>query len=104
MTREDITRLVESDILRRKLQDEFNKTVPTSADQLQFRYMAFETLEAAQAADAQLKAGTSFDNLYASVQAGEVVSATASAESWTLVSDVAQQYSPALAQILRRCR
>jgi hypothetical protein len=100
MTREDINKLVESDILRRKLQDEFNKTVPTSADQLQFRYVSFETLESAQAADAQLTAGTSFDSLYTSVQAGKVVSATASAESWTPVSDVTQQYSPALAQIL----
>jgi len=100
MTREDINRLVESDILRRKLQDEFNKTVATSADQLQFRYMSFETLEAAQAADARLKAGTSFDSLYTDVQAGQVVSATASAESWTPVSDVAQQYPPTLAQIL----
>jgi hypothetical protein len=100
MTREDINKLVESDILRRKLQDEFNKTVPTSADQLQFRYVSFETLEAAQAADAQLTAGTSFDSLYTRVQAGKVVSATASAESWTPVSNVAQQYSPPLAQIL----
>lgn len=100
MTRDDISRLVESDILRRKLEDEFNKTVPTSADQLQFRYMSFETLEAAQAADARLKAGTSFDSVYTDVQAGQVVSATASAESWTPVSNVAQQYSPSLAQIL----
>jgi len=100
MTREDINRLVESDLLRRKLQDAFNKTVATSADQLQFRYLSFETLEAAQAADAQLKAGTSFDDVYASIEAGKVVSATASAESWTPVSDVTQQYSPALAQIL----
>ena len=100
MMREDINRLVESDILRRKLQDEFNQTVPTSADQLQFRYMSFEMLEAAQAADARLKAGTSFDSLYTDVQAGQVVSATASTESWTLVSDVTQQYSPSLAQIL----
>jgi hypothetical protein len=100
MTREDINRLVESDLLRSKLQEEFNKTVPTSADQLQFRYVAFDTLEGAQTADAQLKAGTSFDNLYANVEAGQVVSATASVESWTPVSDVTQQYSPALAQIL----
>ncbi len=100
MTREDINRLMESDLLRRKLQDEFNKTVAASADQLQFRYMSFETLEAAQAADAQLKAGTSFDDEYSNIQAGKVVSATASAEPWTLVSDVTQQFSPALAQIL----
>ena len=100
MTREDINKLVEAATLRRKLQDEFNKTVPTSADQVQLRYVAFEAQEAAQAADAQLKAGTSFDSLYTSAEAGKVVSATASSQPWTPVSDLTQQYPPALAQIL----
>ena len=100
MTRADIYKLVESGLLRTKLEDEFNKTVPTSADQLQFRYIAFETEQAAQASEAQLEAGTSFDSLYASAQAGQVVSATASSEPWTPVSDVMQQFSPSVAQVL----
>lgn len=100
MTREDIYKLVESDILRTKLEDEFNKTVPTSADQLQFRYLAFETLEGAQAAETQLKAGTSFDDVYNRIQSGEIVSATASFEPWTPVTDVTGQFSPSVAQIL----
>ena len=100
MTRADLEKLVEAGLLRNKLQDVLNKDVPPTADQVQYRYMVFDTFEKAQAAEAQLKSGTSFDELYQQVEAGKVVSATANAQPWTLVGDLSQQTTPEIANVI----
>lgn len=100
MTSEDLNKLVEANLLRRLLQDEMGKQVPTSAEQIKFRYIEFEVPEQAQEAAAQLQSGASFDDLYERVEAGQVVSATASAESWMLLSDVSQRYTQPIADLV----
>ena len=100
MTREDLNRLVEASLLRRKLQEEFNKQVPTSAEQVQFRVISFETLEQAQSAEAQLRSGASFDDLFERAGAGTVVSATASSESWVPIEDLTTQYGQKIADLI----
>jgi hypothetical protein len=100
MTRSDVEKLIEANLLRTKLQDVFNKDVPTSGDQVEYRYIVFDTYEQAQAAEAQLQAGTSFGDLYQQVEAGKVVSATTGTGPWTLVSDLASQTTQNVADIV----
>ncbi len=90
MTKADLISLVESDLLRSKLSESFGKTMPSSADQVEFHYLNFETEESAQTADAQLKSGVSFDDLYQRVQAGQVVSATGNILPWTPTDELTQ--------------
>jgi parvulin-like peptidyl-prolyl isomerase len=100
ITDADYHALVEASLLRRKLQETFSKDVPTSMDQVQFRYIFFETLEGAQTADAQLKAGLSYDDLYARTQAGQVISATGGTESWTPTDEIANSFGPEISQVI----
>jgi len=90
MTKDDLYALMESDLLRTKLTESFGKSVPTSVDQVEFHYLNFETEEGAQAAEAQLKSGLSFDDLYQRVQAGQVVSATGNILPWTPTDELTQ--------------
>lgn len=100
ITDADYHALVEASLLRPKLQETFSKDVPTSMDQVQFRYIFFETLEGAQTADAQLEAGLSYDDLYARTQAGQVISATGGAESWTPTDEIANSFGPEISQVI----
>lgn len=100
MTRDDINKLVESSLLRRRLQEEFNKDVPTTAEQVQFRYISFELPEQAQAAETKLKSGASFDELFNDAQAGAVVSATASSEPWAPIDELASNYPPDIVNLV----
>jgi hypothetical protein len=86
--------------LRRKLQEAFNKDVPASGEQIQFRYIAFENQDKAAEAAVQIKSPADFDAYYAKVDAGEVMSVTASAESWMPVDEVAQNFAPNVAEVL----
>jgi peptidyl-prolyl cis-trans isomerase D len=90
MTKADLISLVESDLLRSKLTESFGKTMPSSTDQVEFHYINFETEAGAQAAEAQLKSGSSFDDLYQRVQAGQVVSATGNIMPWTPTDELTQ--------------
>jgi len=90
MTKADLTSLVESGLLRSKLTESFGKTMPSSTDQVEFHYINFETEAGAQAAEAQLKSGLSFDDLYQRVQAGQVVSATGNILPWTPTDELTQ--------------
>ncbi len=90
MTQTDLNSLVESDLLRSKLTESFGKTMPSSTDQVEFHYINFETEAGAQAAEAQLKSGLSFDDLYQRVQAGQVVSATGNILPWTPTDELTQ--------------
>ena len=90
MTKDDLNALMESDLLRTKLTESFGKALPTSVDQVEFHYLNFETEEGAQAAEAQLKSGLSFDDLYQRVQAGQVVSATGNIMPWTPTDELTQ--------------
>jgi hypothetical protein len=96
----DYRELVRVSLLRDKLQDVFGKDVPTSTEQIQFRYVFFETMEGAQAAEAQLKSGLSYDDLYARVQAGQVLSATGSLQPWTPTDEIADTFGPEIEQAL----
>jgi hypothetical protein len=100
MTRQDISKIVEFQLLRRKLQEAFNQDVPASGEQIQFRYIAFENQAQAAEATAQIKSPADFDAYYAKVDAGEVTSATASAEAWMPVDEVAQNFAPNVAEVL----
>ena len=90
ITKDDLRALVESDLLRGKLTESFGKTMPSSTDQVEFHYINFETEAGAQAAEAQLKSGSSFDDLYQRVQAGQVVSATGNIMPWTPTDELTQ--------------
>jgi cell division septation protein DedD len=90
ITKDDLRALVESDLLRSKLTESFGKTMPSSTDQVEFHYINFETEAGAQAAEAQLKSGSSFDDLYQRVQAGQVVSATGDILPWTPTDELTQ--------------
>jgi hypothetical protein len=90
ITKADLISLVESDLLRSKLTESFGKTMPSSTDQVEFHYINFETEAGAQAAEAQLKSGVSFDDLYQRVQAGQVVSATGDILPWTPTDELTQ--------------
>jgi hypothetical protein len=83
------------------LGQEFGKTVPTTAEQLQFKYLVFETEQGAQDAQAQLKSGTSFDDVYGRIQAGQMVSASAGLEPWSPLDELEQMLSPALSQVVK---
>jgi hypothetical protein len=99
MTTDDVNNLVETSLLRRKLQDDLNKSVPTSGEQVQFRTITFETWDNAQPA-AEIKSPEVFDAYFKKAQAGEVVSTTVSTEPWTPVGDVSQNYGPDLASVI----
>ncbi len=100
MTDSDYRALIQASLLRRKLEEAFGKDVPASADEVQFRYVFFETLESAQAAETQLASGLSYDDLYTRVQAGQVVSATGGFESWTPTDEITQSFGPEISQAL----
>jgi parvulin-like peptidyl-prolyl isomerase len=100
MTQQDLDKLVEANLLRNKLQEAFNKDVPTSGDQAQFRYIVFDTIDKAQEAEVQLKSGTSFDDLFNRAEAGQVISATAGSQPWMLTSDMPDQYNKNLADVV----
>jgi hypothetical protein len=98
MTRDDFYALVQAGLLRQKLEEAFGKDVPTLADQVQFRYILFETEEGAQTAEAQLKAGLSYDDLYKRVEAGQVVSATTDLQPWTPTDELTQTFGSQIAE------
>ena len=100
MTRDDISKIVEAQLLRGKLQEAFNTDVPTAGEQVQFRYIAFETQDTAQEAAAQIKSPADFDAYYQKVAAGQVVSVTANSESWIPIDEVAQNFAPNIADVL----
>jgi peptidyl-prolyl cis-trans isomerase D len=100
ITENDYRELVRVSLLRTKLQEVLGKDVPTSTEQIQFRYVFFETMEGAQAAEAQLKSGLSYDDLYARVQAGQVLSATGSLQPWTPTDEIADTFGPEIEQAL----
>jgi len=100
MTENDYRGLVQVSLLRSKLQEVIGRDVPTSTEQLQFRYVFFETMDGAQAAEAQLKSGLSYDDLYARVQAGQVVSATGGLQPWTPTDEIANTFGPQIEQTL----
>jgi cell division septation protein DedD len=98
MTRDDAYALEQVRLLRQKLEESFSKDVPTSADQVQFRYILFETEEGAQTAEAQIKAGLSYDDLYKRVESGQVVSATTDLQTWTPTEDLTQTFGAPIAE------
>lgn len=100
ITESDYRALVEDSLLRQKLEEAFGKDVPASADQVQFRYIFFDTLEGVQTADSQLKAGLSYDDLYARVEAGQVVSATGGTEPWTPTGDITTSFGSPISQVI----
>jgi hypothetical protein len=100
MKREDLNKLVEGSLLRSKLQEEFSKDVPTTTEQVQFRYINFELPEQAQSAEAQLKSGVSFEELFNGAQAGTLISATASSEPWLPIEDLASSYTQKIADLV----
>jgi len=87
-------------LLRGKLEESFTRDVPSAVEQVQFRYILFETLEGAQTAEAQLKTGSSYDELYARVQAGEIISASGSLQSWMPLDDIAASFGSAVSDAL----
>jgi peptidyl-prolyl cis-trans isomerase D len=90
MTKDDLSTLMETSLLRTKLIESFGKDIPTTVEQVEFHYLNFETEQGAQTAETQLKSGVSFDDLYQQVQAGQVVSATGSLLSWTPTDELTQ--------------
>lgn len=100
ITENDYRELVRVSLLRNKLQETFSRDVPTSTEQIQFRYVFFETQDGAQTAEAQLKSGLSYDDLYARVQAGQVVSATGGLQPWTPTDEIADTFGPEIQQAL----
>lgn len=100
ITESDYRALIQVSLLRSKLQEAFGKDVPASADQVQFRYIFFETLDGAQAAEAQLGSGSSYDDLYARVQAGQVMSATGGFEPWVPTDEIEGSFGPEVSTIL----
>jgi hypothetical protein len=92
--------LVETNLLRTKLIESFGKSMPTTVDQVEFHYLNFDTEQGAQTAETQLKSGTSFDDLYQRVQAGQVVSATGSLLSWTPTDELTQTVGSKFGEVL----
>ncbi len=63
--REDFDQLIESAILREKLEEQLKADVPTTAEQIHARHILVETREEAEAVLARLKAGEAFEDLAA---------------------------------------
>jgi hypothetical protein len=100
MTRDDISKMAQAQLLKSKLQEAFNKDLPAAGEQVQFRYIAFETQDIAQAAVNQIKSPADFEAYFQQAAAGQVVSVTASSESWIPVDEVAQSFAPNVAEVL----
>jgi parvulin-like peptidyl-prolyl isomerase len=66
-TEADLRQLFESDLIREKVEAALIAEVPTSGEQIQARYMTFDTQDDAQAALARLQAGEDFATLAAEV-------------------------------------
>lgn len=96
----DYRELVRVSLLRNKLMEVFGRDVPTLTEQIQFRYVFFETADGAQAAEAQLKSGLSYDDLYARVQAGQVLSATGGLQPWTPTDEIGNTFGLEIEQAL----
>ena len=100
ITENDYRELVRVSLLRSKLQEVLGQDVPNSTEQLQFRYVFFETADGAQTAETQLQSGLSYDDLYARVQAGQVVSASGGLQPWTPTDEIANTFGPEIEQAL----
>lgn len=100
MTESDLRALVETEMLRRKVQEAFTADVKPDVEQLKLRYLRFESEPAVQAATRLLAGGNLFSDLYAQVQSGRVVSTTNGETDWLLVDEIGQQFDKPVADQL----
>lgn len=63
MNEADFRKIVEADLLRRKLQDEMAKEVPTGGEQIKARHILVKTFEEAVAVENRLKSGEDFGKI-----------------------------------------
>lgn len=100
MNEADFRRMMENELLRRKVQQAFVDEAPTVAEHLKLRYVRLESDPAIQIASSILEGGGSFDKFYADVGSGQIISATNGETGWMLVDDIPQQFDKPVADTL----
>ncbi len=92
MTKNDMRRLVETDMLRQKLQESFIAEVVPEVEQINLRYVSFETDAATQVGRSLLSGGMPFEQFYAEVNSGSIISTTSGELGWMIVDELGEQF------------
>lgn len=100
MNEADFRRMVENELLRRKVQQAFVDEAPATADHIKLRYVQLESDPAVQIASSFLEGGGSFDKFYVDVGSGQIISATNGETGWMLVDNILQQFDEPVANTL----
>jgi hypothetical protein len=97
MNKDDLRRLVESDLLQQKLQDAFVAEVAPEVEQINLRYVSFETDAATEVGRSLLSGGMAFDDFYAEVDSGLIISTTSGELGWMIVDELGEQFEQRIA-------
>ncbi|MBN1887311.1 MAG: SurA N-terminal domain-containing protein [Thermoflexales bacterium] len=97
MNKDDLHRLVEMDILRQRLQDAFIAEVSPEVEQINLRYVLFETGAAEEVGRSLLSGGMAFDEFYTDVDSGSIISTTSGELGWIIVDELGEQFEQRIA-------
>jgi len=98
-TEADYRAMIEAELLEQQLREAFAREVPTHEEQVDVRMITAETLDLANELYRRVQA-EGFEKVFADVEAGRVVSATAQNMGWTPVGGLGSLYGTELEKIV----